>query len=176
MAKLIQPPRWRADWRGCGELPRLIRAAGLRWPTAEGFQFSKGRFGLDQSQVRLYSAIARDTVLVMAALAICAITTALLQRRTDTRQPPGAQRVGARRYGRKGQGPAVRDARGRLDGRCLSLFLCRMPRRAGRRRLAGAGEGGALFRPPGRGGRRAPGRRVAAPPRPVGRAVRGVWR
>jgi hypothetical protein len=68
-------------------LPRLIRAAGLRWPVEESFQFSKGCFGLDQSQVRLYTAIARHTVLVMAALAICAVTAALLQRRTDTRAP-----------------------------------------------------------------------------------------
>jgi hypothetical protein len=79
-------------------LSRLIRAAGLRWPAEENFQFSKGRFGLDQSQVRRYTAIARHTVLVMAALAICAITAALLRRRTSTQpqaparpdQPPPA--------------------------------------------------------------------------------------
>ncbi len=79
-------------------LSRLIRAAGLRWPVEESFQFSKDCFGLDQSQVRLHTAIARHTVLVMAALAICAVTAALLQRRTDTRaadpvrpdQPPPA--------------------------------------------------------------------------------------
>jgi SRSO17 transposase len=68
-------------------LSRLIHAAGPRWPVEESFQFSKGCFGLDQSQVRLYTAIARHTVLVMAALAICAVTAALLQRRTDTRAP-----------------------------------------------------------------------------------------
>jgi len=68
-------------------LSRLIRAAGLRWPAEESFQFSKGCFGLDQSQVRRYTAIARHTVLVMAALAICAVTAALLRRHTDT-QPP----------------------------------------------------------------------------------------
>ena len=68
-------------------LSRLIRAAGLRWPAEENFQFSKGCFGLDQSQVRLYTAIARHTVLVMAALVICAITAALLRRRTDTQAP-----------------------------------------------------------------------------------------
>jgi hypothetical protein len=68
-------------------LSRLIRAAGLRWPVEESFQSSKGCFGLDQSQVRLYTAIARHAVLVMAALAICAVTAALLQRRTDTRAP-----------------------------------------------------------------------------------------
>jgi SRSO17 transposase len=77
---------------------RLIRAAGLRWPVEENFQFSKGCFGLDQSQVRRYTAIARHTVLVMAALAICAITAALLRHRSGTQttapvrpdQPPPA--------------------------------------------------------------------------------------
>ena len=66
-------------------LSRLTRAAGCRWPAEENFQFGKGCFGLDQAQVRLYVAIARHTVLVMAALAVCAVTAALLRRRTDTR-------------------------------------------------------------------------------------------
>jgi hypothetical protein len=57
-------------------LTRLIRAAGLRWPVEEGFRPGKDCFGLDQSQVRLYTAIARHTVLVMAALAVCAVTAA----------------------------------------------------------------------------------------------------
>ena len=70
---------------------RLIRAAGLRWPVEEGFEFGKGCFGLDQSQVRLYHAIARHTVLVMAALAVCAVTAALLLDRTDTQAPPPAR-------------------------------------------------------------------------------------
>jgi hypothetical protein len=39
-------------------LSRLIRAAGLRWPAEQSFEFSKDCFGLDQSQVRLYTAIA----------------------------------------------------------------------------------------------------------------------
>ena len=55
---------------------RLIRAAGLRWPVEEDFAFGKDCFGLDQCQARLYNAIARHAVLVMAALAICAITAA----------------------------------------------------------------------------------------------------
>jgi len=67
---------------------RLIRAAGLRWPVEECFELGKDCFGLDQSQVRLYAAIARHTVLVMAALAACAITAALLRGRTDTQAPP----------------------------------------------------------------------------------------
>ena len=70
---------------------RLIRAAGLRWPVEETFEFGKGCFGLGQSQVRLYTAIARHTVLVMAALAICAVTAALLRDRTDSQAPPPAR-------------------------------------------------------------------------------------
>ena len=63
---------------------RLVRAAGLRWPVEEEFEFGKGEFGLDQSQVRLFHAIARHTVLACAALAVCAVTAALLHDRTDT--------------------------------------------------------------------------------------------
>ena len=66
---------------------RPVRAAGLRWSAKEGFEFGKDCFGLDQSQVRLYTALARHTVLVMAALAICAVTAALLRRRAGTRAP-----------------------------------------------------------------------------------------
>jgi hypothetical protein len=51
---------------------RPIRAAGLRWPAEEDFEFGKDCFGLDQSQVRLHTAIARHTVLVMTALAMAA--------------------------------------------------------------------------------------------------------
>lgn len=67
---------------------RLIRAAGLRWPVEEDFEFGKDCFGLDQCQVRLYTAILRHAVLVMAALAICAITAALARDRTGTQAPP----------------------------------------------------------------------------------------
>jgi SRSO17 transposase len=66
---------------------RLIRAAGLRWPVEEDFEFGKDCFGLDQCQARLYTAIIRHVVLVMAALAICAVTTARLKDRTDTQAP-----------------------------------------------------------------------------------------
>ncbi len=51
----------------------------------------KDCFGLDQCQARLYTAIARHLVLVMAALAICAATAALLRDRTDTQAPPPAR-------------------------------------------------------------------------------------
>ena len=67
---------------------RLIRAAGLRWPVEEDFEFSKVSFGLDQCQARLYTAIQRHAVLVMAALAVCAVTAAHLTDRTDTQAPP----------------------------------------------------------------------------------------
>ena len=67
---------------------RLIRAAGLRWPVEEDFEFGKDCFGLDQCQARLYTAIARHAVLVMAALAICTVTAALVKDRTDTQAPP----------------------------------------------------------------------------------------
>jgi SRSO17 transposase len=70
---------------------RLIRAAGLRWPVEEGFEFGKGCFGLDQCQARLYHAILRHLVLVMAALAVCAVTTAQLRDRTDAQAPPPAR-------------------------------------------------------------------------------------
>jgi len=69
-------------------ITRLIRAAGLRWPVEEDFEFSKDSFGLDQCQARLYTAIARHTVLVMAALAVCAVVAARLKDRTDTQAPP----------------------------------------------------------------------------------------
>jgi SRSO17 transposase len=69
---------------------RLIRAAGLRWPVEESFELSKGCFGLDQCQARLYTAISRHVVLVMAALAVCAVTAAQLRDRTDTQAPPPA--------------------------------------------------------------------------------------
>jgi SRSO17 transposase len=68
-------------------MTRLIRAAGLRWPVEEDFEFGKDGFGLDQSQVRLYHAILRHTVLVMAALAVCAITAAMLKDQTSTQAP-----------------------------------------------------------------------------------------
>jgi len=67
---------------------RLIKAAGLRWPVEESFELGKGCFGLDQCQARLYTAILRHTVLVMAALAVCAVTAAQLRKRTGAQAPP----------------------------------------------------------------------------------------
>jgi SRSO17 transposase len=67
---------------------RLVRAAGLRWPAEENFEFGKDCFGLDQCQARLYTAILRHIVLVMAALAVCAVTAALHRRSTGSEAPP----------------------------------------------------------------------------------------
>jgi SRSO17 transposase len=69
---------------------RLIRAAGLRRPVEEGFEFGKDYLGLDQCQARLCTAIRRHLVLVMAALAICAVAAAWLRHATDTQAPPPA--------------------------------------------------------------------------------------
>lgn len=57
-------------------LMTLVRVACLRWPVEEGFEFGKDHFGLDHSQVRLYTALARHIVLTIAALAVCAVTAA----------------------------------------------------------------------------------------------------
>jgi uncharacterized membrane protein YjgN (DUF898 family) len=68
-------------------------------PTAADFTFGKDRFAFDQCRARLYTGIARHAVLVMAALAICAVTAARLKDRADT-QCPGTTPV------RPGQPPA----------------------------------------------------------------------
>jgi hypothetical protein len=68
----------------------LIRAAGLRWPVEESFGLAKGCFGLDQCQARLCTAVLRYLALVMAALAVCAVTAAQMRERTDAQTPPPA--------------------------------------------------------------------------------------
>jgi len=65
----------------------LARAAGLRWPIEETFEFGKDYFGLDRSQVRRYRSIKRHLVLVAAALAVFAVVAARLRRKTDSRVP-----------------------------------------------------------------------------------------
>jgi SRSO17 transposase len=57
-------------------LMTLVRVACLRWPVEEDFEFGKDHFGLDHSQVRRYTALARHLVLTMAALAVCVVTAA----------------------------------------------------------------------------------------------------
>jgi SRSO17 transposase len=73
-----------------------VRAAGLRWPAEEDFEFGKDRFGPGQSQVRLYTAIARHTVLVMAALAICATPPPSSAAAPAPRRPPRYSRTSPR--------------------------------------------------------------------------------
>jgi SRSO17 transposase len=63
-------------------LMTLVRVACLRWPVEEGFEFGKDHFGLDHSQVRLYTALLRHIVLTLAALAVCAVTAAHATTRT----------------------------------------------------------------------------------------------
>jgi SRSO17 transposase len=64
----------------------LVAVTGRRWTIEEDHEFGKDQFGFDQSQVRLYTPILRHLVLVMAALAVCAVTAA--DARTRTAPPP----------------------------------------------------------------------------------------
>jgi len=64
-------------------LMMLVRVACLRWPVEEGFEFGKDHFGLDHSQVRLYTTLLRHIVLALAALAVCAVTAADAKARTS---------------------------------------------------------------------------------------------
>jgi SRSO17 transposase len=57
-------------------LPILARVCGRRWTAGEDHEFGKDQFGYDHAQVRLYTPVVRHLTLVMAALAICAVTTA----------------------------------------------------------------------------------------------------
>ena len=54
---------------------------------------AQGCFGLDQCQARLYIALLRRMVLVMGALAVCAVTAAQLPERTGTEAPPPRARA-----------------------------------------------------------------------------------
>jgi SRSO17 transposase len=67
-------------------LMTLVRVACLRWPVEEDFEFGKDHFGLDHSQVRLYTALARHIVLTTAALAVAAVTAA--HAKTSCPTPP----------------------------------------------------------------------------------------
>ncbi|WP_281365205.1 IS701 family transposase [Phytohabitans houttuyneae] len=65
-------------------LPVLVSVAGRRWPVEEDFQVGKDQFGLDHSQVRLYTALLRHLVLAMLALAACAVTAAAMRVLSNT--------------------------------------------------------------------------------------------
>ncbi|MFC6675549.1 IS701 family transposase [Nonomuraea ferruginea] len=93
-------------------LARLISAAGLRWPVEESFQAGKDLFGLDESQVRLYEALLRHLVLVMAGLAVCAVAAAAARHGTDTHAGrPWPDPID----GRRGQAPVQRRHRTSTD-------------------------------------------------------------
>jgi SRSO17 transposase len=64
----------------------LVAVAGRRWTVEEDHEFGKDQFGFDQSQARLFMPIMRHITLVMAALAVCAVTAA--GARADTHHPP----------------------------------------------------------------------------------------
>jgi SRSO17 transposase len=68
-------------------LHTLVRVAGMRWPVEEDFQVGKDHFGLDHSQVRLYTAVLRHLILTITALAICAVTAAAMRQATSTLPP-----------------------------------------------------------------------------------------
>lgn len=69
-------------------LPTLIAVAGRRWTVEEDHEFGKDHFGFDQAQLRLYTPIYRHLVLVLAALAVCAVAAADARDRTNTLPPP----------------------------------------------------------------------------------------
>jgi SRSO17 transposase len=69
-------------------LSTMVKIAGRRWPVEEDFQFGKDHFGLDHSQVRLYTAVLRHLTLAMAALAITAVTAAQTRQTSSTLPPP----------------------------------------------------------------------------------------
>jgi len=64
----------------------LVAVCGRRWTVEEDHEFGKDQFGFDQSQARLYTPIMRHITLVMAALAVCAVTAA--HARANTAPPP----------------------------------------------------------------------------------------
>jgi len=61
-------------------LPILAKVCGRRWTVEEDHEFGKDQFGYDHAQVRLYIPVMRHLTLVMAALAICAVTAADLRK------------------------------------------------------------------------------------------------
>jgi hypothetical protein len=72
---------------------REVRSAGKgskggRWHARAWDGSGRDYFGPGQCQARLCTAIRRHLVLVMAALAICAVTAARLRDRTGTQAPP----------------------------------------------------------------------------------------
>jgi SRSO17 transposase len=65
----------------------LVAVAQVRWQVEEDHQVAKGQFGFDSAQVRHFIPIMRHLVLVMAALAVCAVTAAEARVRTNHLAP-----------------------------------------------------------------------------------------
>jgi hypothetical protein len=68
-------------------LPTLGPCLGHALAIEEDFQTGKGHFGLDHSQVRLYTAIRRHIILTMIALAVCSVTASAMRAQTSTLPP-----------------------------------------------------------------------------------------
>jgi hypothetical protein len=75
----------------------LVAVTGQRWTIEEDHEFGKDQFGFDQSQARLYTPIMRHIVLVITALAVCAVAAAEVRTRaepphipTNPTEPPPA--------------------------------------------------------------------------------------
>jgi SRSO17 transposase len=68
----------------------LVAVTGQRWTIEEDHEFGKDQFGFDQFQVRLYTPIMRHIVLVMAALAVCAVTAADARTRAEPPRAPSS--------------------------------------------------------------------------------------
>jgi hypothetical protein len=66
----------------------LTMATGRRWTIEEDHQLGKDQFGYDHFRTRLHTPILRHLVLVMAALAVCAITCADTRTHTETPRTP----------------------------------------------------------------------------------------
>jgi hypothetical protein len=61
---------------------------GRRWTRGDDHEFGKEHFGFDRARVRRYRSIYRPLVLVMAALAVCALTVARARPRTGRLPAP----------------------------------------------------------------------------------------
>ena len=69
----------------------LTTVTGRRWTIEEDHQFGKDQFGYDQFQTRLHTPILRHLVLVMAALAVCAITCADARTHAEAPRTPASR-------------------------------------------------------------------------------------
>ncbi len=100
-------------------LMALVRGACLRWPVEEDFEFGKDHFGLDHSQVRLHTALARRIVLTLAALAVT-----VAQARTRASAPDSARHP--RRPAARGSRSDCPDRRrGQTHGLTSSSATCK---------------------------------------------------